>query len=170
MPGLRALSVAGVLGFVLSCAPAADEQVVTRFFEASRTLDSTRLDRFATVVFNPRTDGSVQTFSIIDRSPEQRLPVGDANRGTALRSLATSPLGDADLSSASVQLIERQVTLEADVRAPNGTVAPSQLIVTLQRAVAIRAGVTLEGQWIVTRLRPARAERTSRATSSGPPN
>jgi hypothetical protein len=170
MPRLRAPGAAGVFCLVLGCAPAADEQVLTRFFEASRTLDSTRLDRFATVVFNPRTDGSVQRFAVTDRGPERRQPVDDSNREAAVRSLAASQHQEVDLSNASLQLIGRQITLEAAVRAPDGTVAPRVLVVTVERAVGTSAGSTLEGQWIVTRLQRARGERTSRATSSAPPS
>jgi hypothetical protein len=162
--------VAGGLCLVLGCAPAADEQVLTRFFEVSRTLDSTRLDRVATAVFNPRTDGSVQRFSVTDRSPEQRQPIGDSNRETAVRSLAASSHQVVDLSTADFYLSERRITLEADVRAPDGTVAPGVLIVTVARAVGTAAASTLEGQWIVTRLQRARGERTSPAASSGPPS
>ena len=169
-PRLRALSAAGVLCLVSACAPAPDEQVLTRFFEASRTLDSVRLDRFATVVFNPRTDGSIQRFSVTDRGADRRRSIDASNREAAVRSLAASQRQDIDLSDASVGIIERDITVEAEVRAPGGAVGRGVLIVTLERAVGTRAGVTIEGQWIVTRLQRAPAERTSRAVSSGPPS
>ena len=167
---LRARSAAGVLCLLSACTPAPEEQVLTRFFEASRTLDSTRLDRFATVVFNPRTDGSIQRFSVTDRSPERRRSITVSNREAAVRSLAASQREDVDLSAASVGLIERELTVEAEVHAPSGAVGRGVLIVTLARAVGTRGGETIEGQWIVTRLQRAPAERTSRAVSSGPPS
>jgi hypothetical protein len=48
----------------IACAATPEEQVLMRFFEASRALDSTALSRLATVTFNPRTDGSIQLFSM----------------------------------------------------------------------------------------------------------
>jgi len=170
MHRLGALSAAGVLCLLSACAGAPDEQVLTRFFEASRTLDSTRLDRFATVVFHPRTDGSVQRFSVTDRNADRRRSINASNREAAVRSLAASQRQDDDLSDASVGIIERELTVEAEVRAPSGALERRGLIVTLERAAGTRAGVTIEGQWIVTRLQRAPVERTSRAMSSGPPS
>jgi hypothetical protein len=171
MSRLRALAAAGGLCLVVGgvgCAPAADEQVLTRFFEASRALDTTVLNRFATVVFSPRTDGSIQRFTVTDRGPEQRGPVSDSNREAAVRSLAAE-IQDSELAGAAVEMIARQLTVEAEVRAPDGTVSPSVLVVTMARAAGTRAGMALEGQWIVTRLQRAQAARTLRGVASGPP-
>ena len=166
---LPAIAAAGVLCLTAGCAPPPDEQVLTRFFESSRTLDSTLLNRFATVVFSPRTDGSVQRFSVTERGPERRHPVSDSNREAALRSLAAQHQ-DAGFSGATVEMLERQLTVEANVRAPDGTISPGVLVVTMARAIGTRAGMALEGQWIVTRLQRAPGARTSRAMSSGPPS
>jgi hypothetical protein len=65
--------------------------------------------------------------------------------------------------------VTRQVTLKADVRSPEGVVAPGVFNVTLRRAIATQKnGATIEGQWIVTRLQRAPDARTSRAASSVP--
>ena len=42
-----------------------------KFFEQSRLYDTTRLARFATVVFDPRTDGVVERFTVVRRSADQ---------------------------------------------------------------------------------------------------
>jgi hypothetical protein len=152
----------------IACAATPEEQVLTRFFEASRALDSTALSRLATVTFNPRTDGSIQQFSVAERGSEQRAPITDQEREAASRSLAATGQ-DVDVSSAAVEMVTRQVTVQADVRSPEGVVAPGMLTVTLRRAIATQKnGPTLEGRWIVTRLQRAPDARTSRGASSAP--
>ena len=58
--GLLALSALGC--GVLS----PEEQLLTRFFEAARLHDTTVMARYATVTFNPRTEGVVQEFEVDD--------------------------------------------------------------------------------------------------------
>lgn len=162
---------AALLGLCLAgCAATPEEQVLVRFFAACRALDSTLLNRLATVTFNPRTDGSVQTFTVTERGSEQRAPFTDAQREEALRSFSAATGQDLDLAGLSIEMLTKQLTLEADVRAPDGAVRPGTLVVTLQRAVGRRAGAgaTIEGGWIVTRLLRAPAVRTSRGASSAP--
>ena len=43
-----------------------EEQLLTRFFEASRLYDTTTVATMSNVVFNPRTDGVVQEFDVED--------------------------------------------------------------------------------------------------------
>ena len=68
-----ALSVVSVGALtLLACGPASvEEQTLLRFFEAAPTLDSTILKKYATVGFNPRTDGIVQTFTVTAIGPER---------------------------------------------------------------------------------------------------
>jgi hypothetical protein len=82
-----------------------DEQVITKFFEQSRIYDTARLARFATVVFDPRTDGVVDRFTVIRRGADEPI----------------SPEGR-----------RRQVTLSADVRSPAGRVQRTDLMMTLE--------------------------------------
>jgi hypothetical protein len=57
---------------LLACSPASvEEQTLLRFFEAAPTLDSTVLRKYATVGFNPRTEGIVQTFTVTAIGPER---------------------------------------------------------------------------------------------------
>jgi hypothetical protein len=166
----RLPGVAAALGLMVACAASPEEQVLTRFFDASRSLDSTLLNRWSTVTFNPRTEGSIQRFTIVERGPEQRAPLIDAQREEALRSLAASSTEDADLSGSSVEIVTRQVKIDAAVRTPDGAVKPGMLLVTLERAIARRQQAVVEGGWIVTRLQRAPDARTSRAASSAPQN
>jgi hypothetical protein len=58
---------------LLGCGPAAIEaQTLLRFFVAARTLDTTVISKYATIGFNPRTDGIVQTFTVTTIGPERQ--------------------------------------------------------------------------------------------------
>ena len=82
-----------------------EEQILAKFFRASRLIDNTVLADLATVSFDPRTDGSVQQFQIIDFGPE----------------------------STEGSLVSKQVTLTADVHTPDGRTVPATLTATFQR-------------------------------------
>jgi hypothetical protein len=60
------LSVAAAVSSLASaaCAASAEEQTLLKFFEAARTLDSTIIRKYATIGFNPRTEGIVLTFTV----------------------------------------------------------------------------------------------------------
>ena len=83
----------------------ADEQVLTRFFEQSRIYDRTRLAEVAQVAFNPRIEGVVERFRIVERSDEPMTQ----NR------------------------VRRRLKVEADVRSTGGRVSQRTLVITLQR-------------------------------------
>jgi hypothetical protein len=69
-----ALSVGSALWALaaLACSASPEEQTLLRFFVAARTLDSTVISKYATIGFNPRTDGIVQTFTVTSIGPEQQ--------------------------------------------------------------------------------------------------
>jgi hypothetical protein len=71
VPALGLASVALTLAFCSG----AEQSIVSQFFSASRLRDNTALDNIATVIFDPRTQGSVTTFSVQSVSPEQRKPL-----------------------------------------------------------------------------------------------
>jgi hypothetical protein len=73
----------------------ADEQVLRTFFEQSRVYDRTRLASVATTVFDPRTDGVVERFAIVERT---------------------------DGSQDDPGVLVRDVTVRADVRSASGIV------------------------------------------------
>jgi hypothetical protein len=54
-----------------------EEQLLTRFFEASRLYDTTIVATMSSVVFNPRTDGVVEEFDVEDVRED-----GDSKRVT----------------------------------------------------------------------------------------
>lgn len=168
----RALGLAAACYWAIvsmACAPAtAEEQLLTKFFQVARTLDSSITTSLATVGFNPRTEGSVQVFRVTTIGPEQRRALRSEGREAVVSSLTIPGEPDLALAGLVVEMIAKQVTIEADVRSPEGTISPRTMVVTLQRAVVTGAGPTREGRWIITDLRQAPASRTSRATSSVP--
>ncbi len=56
----------------LGCSASAEEQTLLQFFVAARTLDTTVIRKYATVGFNPQTDGVVQTFTVTASGPEDQ--------------------------------------------------------------------------------------------------
>ena len=70
-----------------------EEQVVRRFFEASRTYDKAALAKVATVAFNPVTDGIVADFVVagVEATAARRVVSVDAEvhrrSGTAVERL-----------------------------------------------------------------------------------
>ena len=67
--------VAGTLVVVMGCSGGAEQKVLDDFFRASRLRDNTTLGNFATVSFDPRTDGAVQKFSVVSMSDERVRPI-----------------------------------------------------------------------------------------------
>ena len=89
-----------------ACVSHGREQVLLdRFFAASRLRDRTALQQVATVIFEPREQGIVTTFTMISVSD---LPAG--GRAPA-----------------------RQVTVSAPVRLPDGRVSTRRIVLLLER-------------------------------------
>jgi hypothetical protein len=64
------------LAFALQLAcSSSDQSIVSQFFSASRLRDATALEKVATVMFDPRTQGSVTDFTIQNVTAEQRKPL-----------------------------------------------------------------------------------------------
>ena len=95
----RPLNRRGILAAALSVAIAAcgwtpaDEQVLVKFFERSRAYDTTLLAPIATVAFDPRVEGVVDRFEILDRR-DQSLDGGRLSREARLRAQVSSPAGE----------------------------------------------------------------------------
>jgi hypothetical protein len=61
---------------VSACAGGADEKILlTKYFTASKVSDNMTLSNIATVAFDPKTDGQVQTFSIVSVSEPVITPL-----------------------------------------------------------------------------------------------
>ena len=82
-------------------------------------------------------------------------------RSLAVNSLTPPGGADVDVSGMDVRLVSKQVTVNAQVRTPEGQTVPRTLIFTLQRAVGTQGGETREGRWMITGLQQQAATPTS---------
>jgi hypothetical protein len=156
MFGVRAAIAAALIACAAwTCASTGDRLLLERFFFTSRLRDRTALARLATVVFEPNVDGMVVRFDI-ETSTRARaggssgLDDRDARRLAEL-SLA-NPLDPIDVTHTVLRFSERDVTVRADVRLPDGLPGSRTITVTLRRA-SVSAPLRREGRWIVTGFR-----------------
>jgi len=68
----------------------------------------------------------------------------------AVASLTPPGRDDVNISNMEVDVLSKVVTLNAQVRTPDGQTVPKTIVVTLQRAVAKGGAQTLEGRWLIT--------------------
>ena len=126
--------------------------LLDRFFVASRLRDLTALAPFATVVYEPKRDGTVVRFNVVGTAAERsRQTTDDEDRRIArlsLRDAARAP----DPAAPPAALVERDVTVSARVRLPAGGEAQKTIVVTLQRAL-VGGQTPRTGGWIVTGFR-----------------
>jgi hypothetical protein len=229
---LQAPVVAGFALLAAACGSTPPEQqVINNFFRASRVRDNATLANLAAVSFDPRTQGTVQDFEIVNAGEEQRRTLQikqlaqeeekakqddaefakrkkeyqDANleaiervvkaersratvrgkdaevqaawakwreeqgqyqkrlsearsklaneRALAVNSLTAPGRTDVDVSAMDVELVTKQVTVNAQVRDPSGATTPKTLVFTLQKAVGKGAEGERDGRWIITSIR-----------------
>jgi hypothetical protein len=74
-------------------------------------------------------------------------------RALAVNSLTAPGRPDVDVSNMEVELITKQVTVNAQVREPTGTTTPKTLVFTLQKAVGKGSDGEQDGRWIITSIR-----------------
>jgi hypothetical protein len=60
---------------VISCSRPPEQQFLSQFFRAAKGRDNTTVGRMSAVEIDPRTQGSVESFSIESISPETRTPL-----------------------------------------------------------------------------------------------
>lgn len=82
-------------------------------------------------------------------------------RGLAVSSLTPPGRPDVDVSKMEVELVTKQVTVEAQVRTPEGQTVPRTLIFTFMRAVGNEGGQAREGRWLITGLQQQASTPTS---------
>jgi hypothetical protein len=81
---LAAVLVAFTVVAIAACASRPEQPILNQFFTASRLRDSTSLQNFATVSFDPGTSGTVNSFSITSVGPEQKKALNLRALGKAL--------------------------------------------------------------------------------------
>jgi hypothetical protein len=77
----RSLLLVLAAATLIGCSATPEQPILNQFFTASRLRDNTTLAGFAAVAFDPRSDGTITSFTITNVTPEQRKPL-------ALKSLA----------------------------------------------------------------------------------
>ena len=75
-------------------------------------------------------------------------------RALAVNSLTAPGQSDVDVSGMNVELITKQVTVNAEVRDPSGNTSNKTYVFTLQKAVATGGPEERDGRWIITAIRP----------------
>jgi hypothetical protein len=78
-----------------------------------------------------------------------------AESSIAIGSLTPGGQPDVDISDMEVELISKQVTVNAQVKSPDGQTVPKTMVFTMERAVGKKAGQTIEGHWMITGLKPS---------------
>jgi hypothetical protein len=58
-----------------ACSSGSEQALLTQFFSASRIRDTTALDSFSLAVFEPRAEGTVTSFEIVNVTPEDHKPL-----------------------------------------------------------------------------------------------
>jgi hypothetical protein len=75
-----------------------------------------------------------------------------AESSIAIGSMTPGGRPDTDISGMDVELISKEVTVNAKVKTPDGQTTPKTLVFTFERAVGKKGGQTTEGRWIITGL------------------
>jgi hypothetical protein len=208
-----------------------EAQLLNNFFRAARVRDNTTLANIAAVTFNPRTEGTVEDFEVVDVGAERAVAVDikalideeatakaeeeafsrrriefqaankealqrvakaesarqevrgpDAavlasltkwreeqaqhsrrlsdvrmrltrERSMVVNSLTPPGQPDVDVSAVGdLRLVSKPVTINAQVRTPEGQTVPRTIVFTFSRAVGTQAGAAREGRWMITAL------------------
>jgi hypothetical protein len=161
------------------CADRPERPILGQFFASSRLGDLTALGGFATVWFDPRTDGIVDRFEITRVDPERRRPLPPGDRlielsldrasleGAPRRGREKDRAGASEAFAGACEAASKEVTIAASVRLPRGRLEQRTLIVTMERAIgfpkppdmaAAGSSGAVTGRWIITgfRVAPAR--------------
>ena len=113
--------------FAISCSRPPEQQFLTQFFRASRGRDNTTVGRMSAVELDPRTQGSVEDFSIETIGPEQRSaltfkPLFEAEQKAVEEEKAFLKT-KIDYQTANIKSIEEVLKLEAS---PDAKFTPAQ--------------------------------------------
>jgi len=102
---------------------------------------------------------SAEELATKKRSSQARTKARDES-SIAIGSLTPPGRPDVDVKGMDVEVISKQVTVDAEVKSPDGQTTPKTLVFTFQRAIGKKAGQTTEGRWIITGLQQGSAPKT----------
>jgi hypothetical protein len=111
----------------VACSRPPEQQMLNQFFRAARNRDSTTAAMMSSVTLDPRTQGSIEGFSITSVGPEQRAPLPykaliDA-AAKAREEEADFQRRKKEYSDANLKTIEEVLKLERD---PNAKLTKQQ--------------------------------------------
>ena len=112
-----------------SCSATAERTLLTQFFAASRLRDLTALHNFATIVFEPATDGIVASFDLLG------ITVARAADGVP---------------------VSKDVSISAPVNLPDGRTVVKTFVVTMQRGLP-GSDQDRWGAWMITAIKASPA-------------
>lgn len=72
----------------------------------------------------------------------------------AVASLTPPNGADVDVSKMDVEVVMKAVTVNAQVKMPDGQTVPKTLVITMQRAIGKQGGQTTEGRWLIVGIQP----------------
>jgi hypothetical protein len=105
----------------VGCSRPPEQQQLTQFFRAARARDSTTLAMMSAAKFDPREQGTVESFEITSVSPETRRPLGIK---ALLEAEKAATAAEAEFAkqkmayqTANIAVIEQVVKLERDPKA-----------------------------------------------------
>jgi len=110
-----------------ACSRPPEQQMLNQFFRAARSRDNTSVAMMSAVTLDPRTQGSVEDFTITSVAPEQRTPI---NLQALLDAAEQARTAEAEFqrekraySNANLKTIEEVLKLESD---PTAKLTPKQ--------------------------------------------
>src|SRR5690349_25029124 len=102
---------------VVGCSKPPEQQFLQQFFRAAKGRDNTTVGRMSAVEIDPRTQGSVESFSIENISPETRTPLtfkplfeAEAKAAEEEKAFLKTKI---DYQTANIKAIEEVLKIEA---------------------------------------------------------
>ncbi len=95
---------------------------------------------------------STEEVATKKRSSQARAKAA-AETSLAIGSLTPPGRPDIDVKGMDVEVVSKEVTVNAQVKSPDGQTTPKTMVFTFQRAIGKKGGQTTEGRWLITGLK-----------------
>ncbi len=113
---------------VVGCSRPPEHQFLSQFFRAAKSRDNNTVGRMSAIELDPRTQGTIEGFSITSISPETRSPLTFAPLFDAARKAREEEAAflktKIEYQNANIKAIEELIRIEAD---PAAKMTPAQL-------------------------------------------